>query len=146
MKNRGFECIKGFTNLFSLPKRQTIASAGYDFYLNKDYIVKSGEILKINTGVKAYMRENEVLEIYIRSSLGIAGLMMKNSIGIIDSDYYSNPKNDGEIILCVENTSSNTMTFTRGDRIAQGIFKNYLVVDNDNSGEKRNGGFGSTTK
>ncbi len=145
MKKRGFEIVSSYENIL-LPKRGSKASAGYDFYLLKDIVIKSNDEIKVKTGIKAYMLEDEVLEIHMRSSLGIKGIRIKNTVGIIDSDYYNNPKNEGEIIAFLQNTSNEDLTLKKGERFIQGIFKKYLVVDNEEDLEKRVGGFGSTNK
>ena len=130
---------------FDLPSRSTKKSAGYDFFAPSDFIIKKGECLKIFTGVKACMEERDVLYLYIRSSFAIKyGLVLKNSVGVIDSDYYNNPDNEGNIIFVIENTSDNDFEIKKGTRFAQGVFMNYLTIDDDNSFDKRNGGIGST--
>ena len=130
---------------FDLPSRSTKKSAGYDFFAPSDFIIKKGECLKIFTGVKACMEERDVLYLYIRSSFAIKyGLVLKNSVGVIDSDYYNNPDNEGNIIFVIENTSDNDFEITKGTRFAQGVFMNYLTIDDENSFGKRNGGIGST--
>ena len=73
-----------------LPKRQTAKSAGYDFYLPYDIFLNSGEMKVVATGIKASLEDDEVLEIYIRSSMAIKrGLFLANQVGIIDADYYN---------------------------------------------------------
>lgn len=130
---------------FDLPSRSTKKSAGYDFFAPSDFIIKKGECLKIFTGVKACMEERDVLYLYIRSSFAIKYcLVLKNSVGVIDSDYYNNPDNEGNIIFVIENTSDNDFEIKKGTRFAQGVFMNYLTIDDDNSFGKRNGGIGST--
>ena len=69
-----------------------------------------------------------------------------NTIGIIDSDYYSNPDNDGNIGIFLKNISDKELKIFKGDKIAQGIFMKYFKVDNDKTTAKRAGGFGSTNK
>ena len=69
---------------------------------------------------------------------------IQEAVGIIDSDYYNNPDNEGEIILIMYNFGHETVTIEKGERIAQGIFMKYLIVDEDNNKVKRLGGFGST--
>ncbi len=145
MKKRGFEIVSSYKNIL-LPKRGSKSSAGYDFYLLEDIVIKANDEIKVKTGIKAYMLEDEVLEIHMRSSLGIKGIRIKNTVGIIDSDYYNNPKNEGEIIAFLENTSNEDFKLKKGERFIQGIFKKYLVVDNEEELEKRIGGFGSTNK
>ena len=102
---RGFKVAKGFENgSIILPKRQTKSSAGYDFYVASDTIIKAHSIALIPTGVKAYMESDEVLKLYVRSSMPIKkGLTLANNVGIIDSDYYENKDNDGHIMIQVMN-------------------------------------------
>lgn len=141
---RGFEKLD---NAGILPTRATKNSAGYDFYLPEDYLVKAGEKLGINTYICAYMQEDEYLAIHIRSSIAIKkGIELVNQTGIVDSDYYHNPDNQGHIIIWVKNTTSDDVVLKKGERIAQGIFNKYLKVDGDYTDIKRIGGFGSTTK
>ena len=128
-----------------LPKRQTAKSAGYDFYLPYDIFLKSGEVKIIATGIKASLEDDEVLEIYIRSSMAIKrGLFLVNQVGIIDADYYNNPDNEGHIMIAIRNTSEVEVSLKAGERIAQGVFKKYLVTDDDNATNTRCGGIGST--
>lgn len=129
-----------------LPERKTNGSAGYDFFAPCDIeIPAKGYSPLIQTGIKAYMPDDEYLALYIRSSLGIKyGLMLANNTGIIDVDYCDNPDNGGNIGVKFYNTSLNDHTIKAGERIMQGIFTKYSVVDNDNATEKRTGGFGST--
>ena len=99
----------------------------------------------VPTGLKAKMGHDEVLKVYPRSSTAVKkGLSMPNSVGIIDSDYYSNPDNDGHIMVPFVNNSFFHYTIKKGERIAQAGFEKFLVTDNDNSTGSRDGGFGST--
>ena len=87
-----------------LPLRGTKTSAGYDFHTPVDLEIKPGEKVMFFTDVKAKMNKNEVLLLDIRSSMGIKrDLMIGNTIGVIDSDYYGNPDNDGNIGICLRN-------------------------------------------
>ena len=90
------------------------------------------------------MPQDEELLIFIRSSLAIKhGLKLNNQVGKIDSSYYNNPDNDGNIILAIENTSGRAVTLKEGERIAQGTFYKYLLADVDNTlHEERTGGIG----
>ena len=143
---RGFKIAKGFENSnIILPKRQTKNSAGYDFYVASDTIIKAHSIALIPTGIKAYMESDEVLQIYVRSSMPMKkGLTLANNVGIIDSDYYENPDNDGHIMIQVLNITDKDILVKKDERIAQGIFMKYLLADDDNTTESRTGGFGST--
>ncbi len=144
---RGFNVAKAYQNkTINLPLRSTEKSAGYDFEVCEDITIKPQEIKLAETGVKAYMQDDEVLKLYPRSSLPKNyGLTIPNNVGIIDADYYENPTNDGAIYIQLYNFSNTTQTIKKGTRIAQGIFCKYLKAEHDETtNAKRNGGFGST--
>lgn len=128
-----------------LPRRQTKGSAGYDFYaINNIYIPPHGEV-NVRTGIKVHLPEDEHLELHIRSSYGIKyGLIMANSVGIIDADYYNNPDNEGEILAKLINRTPENVVIHKGERFMQGIFCKHSFVDNDNATGERTGGIGST--
>ena len=131
-----------------LPTRADVRSAGYDFYLPKDLKLLPMQKTIVWTDVKAFMQPDEVLEIYIRSSLAIKqGVMLSNNVGIVDSSYYGNESNDGNIGIAIVNTTGTTVELKAGERIAQGIFKKFLIADEDNTiSSERTGGFGSSGK
>ena len=142
--------IRGFEKLSEegiIPTRATKNSAGYDFYVPVNTLIKAGEKVGIPSYICAYMQEDEYLSIHIRSSMAIKkGLELVNQTGIVDSDYYHNPENMGHIIIWVKNTTSEDILLKQGDRIAQGIFHKYLKADDDDAKEVRLGGFGSTSR
>lgn len=150
MKQRGFEIVtdihrKNPDKEIKLPIRATSKSAGYDFFSPVTIEIYPHEKIVIWSDVKAYMQDNEVLMMYVRSSIGIKkGLILANSTGVIDADYYQNETNDGNIGICLYNNSDGIQKIQEGERIAQGIFINYLVADNGNSGNERIGGIGSS--
>jgi dUTP pyrophosphatase len=74
------------------------------------------------------------------------GLVLANGVGVVDSDYYNNPSNEGEIGFLFYNTSSDTVIIKKGSKIGQGVFHKYLITDGDNAGGIREGGYGSTGK
>ncbi len=91
------------------------------------------------------MKKEEVLFLFIRSSYAIKkGITLTNNVGIIDSDYFSNEDNDGEIIVSLTNNTDEDIYLKRGDRFIQGIFLKYLTVDGDTTTKVRKGGIGST--
>ena len=151
-KIRGFEVAKGFEDKdIHLPVRKTKYSAGYDIEAAEDCIVPSFKMgmkpTLIKTGLKAYMGEDEVLCLYNRSSNpGKKGLILANSVGIIDKDYYGNPDNDGHIMFAFFNIKEEDIKINKGDCIGQGIFEKFLIADNDDAQGERLGGFGSTSK
>lgn len=149
MRTRGFEITLGYVGEnISLPKRETLYSAGYDIASAIKIEIKPNEMKLIPTGLKAYMLNDEVLKIYIRSSLAVKkGAMLANNVGIIDSDYYNNIKNDGHILVPIYNFSDKVLIINKGEKIAQGIFIKYLITDFDTPNQEiRVGGFGSSNK
>lgn len=174
-KVRGFEVVTKYKDQgIILPKRATVGSAGYDFRAAERITIPSmwnvltknnglaamqnGDIVEDNktflqstlvpTGIKAYMPENEYLMLVNRSSNAMKNhLSLPNAIGIIDSDYYGNENNEGEIFVQLINYGLEDYTIEKGDRIAQGIFTPYAVIDNEvDELETRIGGFGSSGK
>jgi len=149
-KIRGFEVAKGFEDKnINLPVRKTKYSAGYDIEAAEDTIIpafKPGmKPTLIKTGIKAYMQESEYLMLANRSSNpGKKGLILANSVGIIDADYYGNPDNDGHIMFAFYNIKDEDVEIKKGDCIGQAIFMPFLIADEDNAQGMRIGGFGST--
>ena len=132
----------------TLPTRADKGSAGYDFYSPIDFEIKPGETKIIPTDVKAKMLTNEVLLLFVRSSIGIKKhIVLANGTGVIDSTYYSNPDNDGNICGAFTNLGTEVQVFKAGDRIMQGVFLEYLTtVDDKPLNAERTGGIGSTGK
>ena len=148
MKLRGSEKISTYATAdFELPTRQTIDSAGYDFCILEDTVFPPNKKVMVKSGVKAYMQKNEFLQIHIRSSIGVKkNLRLVNSVGIIDADYYNDPKTEGHIMFPIINFGDEEVVLKKGERITQGIFLKYLTIDDDEKSKKeiRQGGFGST--
>lgn len=127
-----------------LPTRATEHSAGYDFYSPIDVIIQPNEMVMIWTDVKAHMFHDNLLIINVRSSMGKQPIMIANTQGWIDSDYYENPDNDGNIGIRLFNLGNTPYEIKTGDRIAQGVFVKYGTTMDDNTTTTREGGFGST--
>lgn len=133
---------------YSLPKRSTKNSAGYDIASLEEYILKPGEAHIFVTGLKVTMNSDEVLYLYGRSSFGYKyNITLANSVGVIDSDFYNNIDNEGHFKVKLINHGEKEVKINIGDRIAQGVFMKYLIVDNEEKIIKeRKGGLGSTDK
>lgn len=131
-----------------LPRRSTMHSAAYDIRSAITGTLKPGESMVIPTGMKVCMNDDEVLYIYNRSSLGYKyDITLANSVGVIDADYYNNPNNEGHFKVKLINHGETTLEINAGDRIAQGVFMKYLVVDDEEEiKDVRTGGIGSTNK
>ena len=149
-KIRGFEIAKGYEDKeINLPIRKTQYSAGYDIEAAEEVVIPSFKKgmapTLVKTGLKAYMQDDEVLLLYNRSSNPKKkGLIMANSVGVIDKDYYGNPDNDGHFMFAFYNIKEEDITIKKGDCIGQAVFQKYFTIDNDNATGIRNGGFGST--
>lgn len=135
-------------NDYSIPKRNTKYSAGYDFANLSEFTIDKGQTKLIPTGIKADMECDEVLLLIIRSSLGFKhNIRMCNQVGVIDKDYYNNQNNEGHIFIKIKNEGEKPKTFKAHENIAQGIFIKYLTTDNEEQiTQERKGGIGSTNK
>ncbi len=138
---RGFEILIGYENCgINLPTRKTALSAGYDLQSAADVLVSNKKISLVPTGLKAFMLPEEVLLIYIRSSLAVNyGVTLANGVGVIDADY------GGHIILPMISFFGE-FEIKKGMRVAQGVFQKYLPIEGDEIGVGaiRAGRFGST--
>lgn len=100
----------------------------------------------VSTGMKCKLEPGTYLELSVRSSCPLKyWLILGNSVGIIDADYYNNPDNEGEIFFQMINLSPYDIQLHKGDIIGQGIIKPYLTTEDDNASGQRMGGFGSTS-
>lgn len=165
MKKRGFEIVTKYVEEdIHLPQRATHHSAGYDFEAAEEVVIPSiwKQFLsrKINdnvitekkitpvlvpTGVKAYMMEDEFLQLANRSSNPLKRfLLVSNGVGVIDSDYYNNPDNEGHIMFQFTNFGVKDIVIKKGERIGQGIFLPFLKADQDQTSHDRTGGLGSS--
>lgn len=149
-KQELIDTAKSIYEKIQLPKRSTKGSAGYDFFFPfADSEIPSGSSVTIPTGIKVKINEGWVLKEYPRSSLGFKYRMqLDNTVGIIDSDYYNNPSNEGHIMIKVTNDSREgyTCVFNTGDKFCQGIFVPFGVTIDDEANNLRTGGLGSTGK
>ena len=151
-KVRGFEVAKGFEDKnINLPVRKTKYSAGYDVEAAEDCTIppfKPGQKpTLVKTGIKVYCKEDEFLMLCNRSSNpGKKGLVLANSVGIIDCDYYGNVENDGHIMYAFYNFKDEPVEIKKGDAIGQAIFMKYFTSDDDKAEGERTGGFGSTSR
>ena len=142
------ENAQQYYNDIKLPKRATIGSAGYDFYMPYDLVLEPGQTAKIPTGIRASMQNGWVLCLFPRSGLGFKyRLQLNNTVGIIDADYYGSD-NEGHIFAKITNDSNEgkVLELKKGEGFMQGIFLPFGITEDDDVSEVRNGGFRSTTK
>ena len=149
MKLRGFELVseqnRKYDTVLKFPKRADSGSCAYDFYSPVEITLQPNEQKLIWTDIKAYMLSDEVLILNVRSNQGKSRIQLANTQGWVDSTYYNNLDNDGNIGVFIRNEGSEPYTIKQGDRFCQGMFISYLIVDNDSPlSTERNGGFGSS--
>jgi dUTP pyrophosphatase len=139
--------IKYYNSGDYAPTVGTEGSAGLDLYINS--LARDAPFsYSIGTGIHVEIPKGWVGLLVPRSSFGSRGYTLKNTIGIIDSDYR------GEILLKIKRDSSlgvDPVGLSEGDKVAQ------LVVVRCNTAaqqvnsledltvtERGDGGFGST--
>ena len=157
---RKFHIAKGFEDKeVNLPVRATKHAAGYDFEAVEDIVIPSiwkqilsGKVLQgikpelVHTGIKAQMESDESLKLFNRSGNPKLGLVLANGVGVVDSDYFENPGNDGHIMFPFFNFWPKDVLIMKGQRIGQGVFEKFLLTEDDAAEAERVGGFGSTGK
>ena len=135
-----------FENL-DIPKYATTGSAGIDLTacIDNDLIILPGERKLISTGISINIKNKNVAGLIIpRSGLGHKnGIILGNSIGLIDSDY------QGEILISCWNTGDNKFIVHFGDRIAQLVFipilqAKFIIKTDFTPTSRNNKGFGHT--
>lgn len=135
--------VRGFKKMEDeaiIPTRATKYSAGYDLHSLRDYILYSGTMVRVETGIAVYMPPDEWFAIVPRSGLCLKhGITVDNSPAVIDSDFY--PK---AVSVLLRNNGDQPFRIRQGDRVAQGIFMRYLLADDDDTQGERLGGFGHT--
>lgn len=127
------------------PIRMTEGSAGFDIYIYEDVTLEPNEVSLVGTGIKLQIPAGNVGLLNIRSSMAKEGIVLANSVGIIDSDYR------GELKLLVRNTGDFSVRLAKGSRIAQLVIVAHydterimLEVDELEDTKRSEGGFGST--
>lgn len=131
-----------------LPARQTQFSAGYDLVTPVDIKLNQFEVVMVPLGIKAKADvPGKFIGLVIRSNFAKKGIILVNSIGIIDADYFDNPGNEGIMFAPLMNLKPEPLIIEKGTRICQAIFMDYYITDNDKPLKQvRVGGFGSTNK
>lgn len=140
-----FEYVSTSSRDFDLPARSTALSAGYDIHCPESFELRPGETKEVKLQIKVQIKEGEMLLLVPRSSLGWKyNVHLVNTVGVIDSDYYNNSDNEGEIGLKMVNQGDKTLVVKKNDRLIQGIFLKFDTTDDDEAEGLRLGGLGST--
>lgn len=101
---------------FPLPTYATEGSAAIDLRacLKEILVLDPDDCAMIPSGLALHLHDRSLAALILpRSGLGHRGLVLGNSVGLIDSDY------QGEINLSCWNRSPHPITITPGDRVAQ---------------------------
>lgn len=112
-------------------KQGSVGSAGHDLcaLTRREIVLKPNESILISTGVRVWLRNPELCGfVYPRSGLGCKGIVLKNLVGVIDSDY------QGEIKVCLWNTSNSKVVIAPYERIAQYVVQR-VVADREQFNE-----------
>ena len=132
--------FKKLTDKAILPERATKGSAGYDISASESVTIQPGEIKLVPTGLAVQIEQDDVMLLMDRSSNPRKrGIVLSNSVGVIDHDYFPN-----EFMGMFTNITDQPVTIEAGQRIMQAVFVKYGLVDDDNAKGQRTGGFGST--
>jgi dUTP pyrophosphatase len=127
-------------------------NAGFDLYVPEDTSFAPGEKKLVSMRVKAkmiihaYDKKQEAVHYWMppRSSISKTGLLLCNSIGVIDSSYR------GELMAFLWNTTDKLVNVKKGDRLVQivapdmGWIKHASIVESLDETVRGDGGFGST--
>ena len=149
-----------------MPKYAHKGDAGLDLCAIEDVTLRPGEWQMVKSGISVAIPNGYVGMVCPRSGMGCKGLVLKNTIGVIDAPYRgeigiplfnNNPKTDklvahvtvvdGERVVAME--PEGTIHVSNGDRVAQLIIlpccgANVYEVDELDKTERQEGGFGST--
>lgn len=142
---RKFLKVDGYNGDTDMPRRKTRKSAGYDIVAPETVFIQPHKFVLIPTNIKVTVEDNEFVMIVPRSSLYKKHkLIMVNSVGVIDADYFENPDNDGNVGALLLNDSDDVQVIGKNEAFAQAIIMEYKVTDDDNADGERLGGYGST--
>ena len=129
--------------MIRLPQRATKSACAYDIYSPCNISIPVGCSAMVWTDIKVKLKDDQVCLLNVRSSMGKFPIMLANTQGWIDADYYGNEGNDGNIGLNLLNISKKPYEIKEGDRIGQAMIVKFCTFD-DNVDTVRSGGFGST--
>lgn len=137
--------VKKLNHNAIFPEYHSSGAAGADIYacVDKELIIKPGEIVLVPTGLAFEIPEGYEIQIRPRSGLATKGIILPNSPGTIDSDYR------GEIKVILMNLGKEPFVIHNHDRIAQMVLSKFEKMEFEevlelSSSERGAQGFGST--
>ncbi len=137
--------IKRLDPSVALPTYAYTGDAGLDLRANEDVILAPHERRLISTGLAVAIPDGYAGFVQPRSGMALRlGLSMANTPGLIDARYRGELK-----VLAVNLDDEQTITITRGERIAQLVIQQVPVVelievDELDATDRGDGGFGSS--
>lgn len=138
--------IKKIHPLAVVPKYAHDGDACMDLTaVTESYVEESGfGYIQYGTGLSFELPENHVMLIYPRSSISNTGLVLANSVGVLDHGY------SGELIVRFKYVRG-SIKYNIGDRVAQFMVIPRPVMELEeveelDQTERGSGGFGSTGK
>ncbi len=145
--NAAPEDIAAAYGAIALPRRATAGSSGYDIRAPFSFTLRPGEDIVIPTGLRAEIAPGWWLMLMPRSGLGFRlYTRLANTVGNIDSDYYS-AANEGHILVKLRletRSDASAHVFEAGSAVCQGVFVPFGITEDDDASAARTGGFGST--
>lgn len=126
MKKKQLQLNYKLNEIGITPTYATDGSAGLDLYYprKQPLNVLSGESAEFDTGVSVEIPEGYVGLVFIRSGIGFKyEISLSNSVGVIDSDFR------GSIKVKLRNHGNFSVSFEKGDRIAQLVILPYERVE-----------------
>lgn len=139
--------IKPLVNNFIKPEYKRDLSGGLDIYFQTDVILNPNQVNKIPLGFAAEVPEGCVALLLPRSSAGIKGIGLRNTVGVIDADY----RGEWLAFITLDSICDKPITFKRGERALQALivpFSRVAIELTDTLSQTGRGdtGFGGTGK
>ena len=139
--------IKPLVKDFIKPEYKRDLSGGMDIYFQEDVELMVGKDNVVNLGFCAEVPEGHVALLLPRSSAGIKGICLRNTVGVIDADY----RGEWLAFITLDPICDKPITFKRGERALQALivpFSRVAIELTDTLSQTGRGdtGFGGTGK
>lgn len=127
------------------PTQGSKEAAGYDVVSSETVIIQPSSVGKVVTSTKLQPVQDYFYKAIPRSSIcNKNGIILMNSVGVIDKDY------TGNMVWNFWNLSDKPVTIEKGERIGQIVFQEmvsaYFVEDEFKETERGENGFGHSGK
>lgn len=127
-----------------IPTKATEGSLGYDLFALDYFYDRDNDFHEFGTGLAISIPPRYVGLLFPRSSISKTGLMLANSVGVIDNDYI------GEIKFRFKEINKYLEKYNVGDRVGQLLVIpcindiNFIETNELNDTDRGEGGFGSS--